>query len=66
MSSIVCSVDWPGLLDPVSGLGIPVLGRHIALAAHKGLYKGDKLEQVWGELLADKGCARSVISHQDH
>ena len=55
LSSIVCSVDWPGLLDPVSGFGIPLLGRHVALVTHKGLYKGDRLEQVWGELLAEKG-----------
>ncbi|MFQ5554366.1 MAG: patatin-like phospholipase family protein [Acidimicrobiia bacterium] len=55
LSSIVCSVDWPGLLDPSPGLGIPLIGRHIALVLHRGLYRGEKLERVWGELLEAKG-----------
>lgn len=55
LSSLVCEVDWPALLDPVPGLRIPLVGKHLALIAHKGLYRGDRLEEVWNDLLARKG-----------
>ena len=55
MSCVVGEVDWPGLLDPVPGSRLPVIGRHIALMAHKGLYRGDRLESVWADLLERKG-----------
>jgi len=55
LSDTVCEVDWPGLLDPVRGSRIPLIGRNLALVFHRGLYKGDRLERVWAELLADKG-----------
>lgn len=55
LEEAVEEIDWPSLLDPVPGLRIPGLGRHIALIAHRGLYRGDRLEAVWRELLADKG-----------
>ena len=55
LSSTVRAVDWPAMLDPVPGLGIPLLGRHIALVFHRGMYRGSRLERVWSELLAEKG-----------
>ncbi len=55
LSSIVCAVDWPGLLDPFPSMGIPLVGRHVALVLHKGLYRGEELERIWGELLCAKG-----------
>ena len=58
MSRVVEGVDWPGLLDPVAGTRLPIIGRHIALMAHRGLYYGKRLEAVWAELLAAKGVFR--------
>jgi NTE family protein len=55
LSKTVCSVDWSSLLDPVFGANIPVIGKHLALALRRGLYKGDELERVWEELLLRKG-----------
>ena len=54
LSETVCSVDWRSLLDPVPGARIPVIGKHIALILKKGIYRGDRLEKVWGDLLAAK------------
>ena len=55
LSETVCSVEWRSLLDPVPGARIPVIGKHIALILKKGIYRGDRLEKVWGDLLAAKG-----------
>ncbi len=55
MSSSVCAVDWPGLLDAVPGSKIPLIGRHIALLTRRGLYRSGRLERVWGRLLEAKG-----------
>jgi NTE family protein len=55
MSSSVCAVDWPKLLDPVPGARIPLVGRHLALATRHGIYRSKRLETVWGGLLADHG-----------
>jgi NTE family protein len=55
LSRAVCSVDWPGLLDPVPGSQIPLVGRHLALLVHRGTYAGDELERVWSRLLAEQG-----------
>jgi NTE family protein len=51
----VCETSWPELLKPVFGSRIPGIGRHIALLSRKGLYDSQKLEDVWGELLARHG-----------
>ncbi len=51
----VCSIDWPALLDPVPGKRLPLIGPHVALALHKGLYRGRALEATWAALLARKG-----------
>jgi NTE family protein len=48
----VCETSWPDLLQPVFGSRIPGIGRHLALLTRKGLYESQKLEHVWGELLA--------------
>jgi len=55
LSATVCSVAWAELLDPVPGAGIPLIGKHLALIFRKGIYKGDRLEEVWSALLARKG-----------
>lgn len=54
LSAVVCGVDWPGLLDPVRGRNLPLVGKHIGLLLSKGLHKGDRLEGVWRELLEAK------------
>lgn len=42
----VTGMDWPGLLDPVPGAQIPLIGQHIALALHKGINRTRRLEAV--------------------
>jgi NTE family protein len=48
----VCETSWPELLKPVFGSRIPGIGRHFAMLTRKGLYQSEKLEEVWGGLLA--------------
>ncbi len=55
LSETVCAVGWPDLLDPVFGANIPLIGKHIALVFRRGLFKGERLERVWAELLERKG-----------
>lgn len=55
LADAVCATDWPDLLDPVPGAWIPGIGRHLAMATRRGIYRGDRLEAVWGDLLARKG-----------
>lgn len=55
LSKTVCSVPWSELLDPVPGASIPLIGKHIALVFRKGIFRGDRLERVWADLLAAKG-----------
>ncbi len=55
LAETVCSIDWPALLDPVPLLRLPLVGKHLALALWGGLYRGDRLEGTWAELLATKG-----------
>ena len=55
LSKTVCSVTWPDLLDPVRGASIPLIGKHLALVFRKGVFKGDRLERIWADLLAKKG-----------
>ncbi len=55
LSRTVCSVSWSELLDPVPGASIPIIGKHLALVFRRGIYKGDRLEEVWTDLLAAKG-----------
>ncbi len=55
MASSVCKVDWAGLLRPVPGARIPLVGRHYALLTRKGWYESSRLEEVWGKLLGDRG-----------
>lgn len=51
----VCSIRWPGLLDPFPMTRVPWLGRHVAVATRQGLYRGERLEELWTELLQAKG-----------
>jgi len=53
----VAKIDWPSLLDGVPGLRIPLVGKHIALLGGGGLYRGARLQRVWGRLLAEKGVS---------
>lgn len=57
----VCETSWRELLQPVFGSRIPGIGRHLALLIRKGLYDSQKLEHVWGELLA----RHNVVSFGD-
>ena len=53
----VCSLDWPGLLDPAPIGEIPLIGKHLSVLLWKGMYKGDALEATWSDLLAAKGIS---------
>ncbi len=53
----VARIDWPSLLDGVPGLNIPLLGKHVAFLRKGGLYRGARLQRVWGHLLAAKGVS---------
>lgn len=55
LSRSVCRVQWPELLRPVRGTRIPLVGRHLALFTRRGMYDSGRLEEVWGELLAERG-----------
>jgi NTE family protein len=54
----VAGMDWPRLLDPVPVARIPVIGTHIALAAHRGINRTRKMEAIWREMLLRK-CVRT-------
>jgi len=51
----VCSIDWPGLLDPSWLTRVPMIGKQLAVFFRLGLYRGDALERTWADLLAAKG-----------
>lgn len=55
LSRSICRIQWPELLKPVRGTRIPLLGRHLALLARRGMYDSRRLEEVWGRLLAEWG-----------
>lgn len=55
LADVINRVRWPDLLKPVRSTRIPVVGRHVALVAHRGIYDSRRLEQVWGGLLAERG-----------
>ncbi len=55
LADSVHQVHWPELLRPVAGSRIPGIGRHFALLTRRGLYDSARLEEVWGELLAQRG-----------
>lgn len=51
----VCSLEWPSLLDPSPLGSIPLVGKHLSVVLTRGMYRGDRLEQIWHTLLAAKG-----------
>jgi len=55
LAESICRIDWPGLLNPVRGASIPLVGRHWAMLTRHGIYDSARLEEVWGELLRQKG-----------
>jgi NTE family protein len=55
LSESICRIQWPELLRPVLGTRVPLVGRHFALFTRRGLYDSRRLEEVWGELLAEHG-----------
>ena len=55
LSESICRIQWPELLRPVRGTRLPLIGRHLALLARRGMYDSRRLEEVWGEMLADHG-----------
>lgn len=55
LAAAICRIRWPDLLRPVRGTRIPVLGRHLAMLTRRGMYDSARLEEVWGELLAERG-----------
>jgi len=57
LAEAVCSVPWPSLLDGSSVARLPVVGKHVAMLLGKGLHRGQRLEDVWAELLARKGVS---------
>lgn len=48
-------VPWGDLGDPGFGGRTPVVGKHLSLLLGRALYRGDRLEEIWAELLRRKG-----------
>jgi NTE family protein len=48
-------VPWVELGDPGFGGRVPVIGKHLALLLGRAMYRGDRLEEIWAELLRRKG-----------
>jgi NTE family protein len=55
LSTGVRRVPWAELADPARGAGLPIVGRHAGVVAGGAVYRGDRLEEIWAELLARKG-----------
>jgi NTE family protein len=55
LRTLVCDVDWPGLLDPDPFARIPGIGRHLAMLRRQGVYTGKALERTWSHLLEKRG-----------
>jgi NTE family protein len=55
LSSGVRRIPWAELADPVPGAGLPMVGRHAGVIAGGAIYRGDRLEEIWAELLERKG-----------
>ncbi len=55
LKEAVCEIDWPGLLDPTPLTRIPGIGRHLSMVRSQGVYRGDKMQETWANLLAGKG-----------
>lgn len=51
----VCRTPWPEMMDPTPLTGIPGIGKHLSMLAWKGMYRGDRLEEIWRALLEAKG-----------
>jgi len=51
----VAGLDWPRLLHPAPMASLPLLGKHIALMASKGVNTTERIEAVWSQLLLRKG-----------
>ncbi|MBT8198854.1 MAG: patatin-like phospholipase family protein [Acidimicrobiia bacterium] len=48
-------VPWPDLLDWLPTSRIPLIGKAISMATNHAQCSGDRIEQIWGRLLAAKG-----------
>jgi NTE family protein len=69
-------IPWAELADPAPGAGLPVVGRRAGVIAGGALYRGDRLEEIWAELLERKGvqvfgdlapgCLRVVATDLTH
>jgi NTE family protein len=51
----VRTIPWRELADPAPGGSIPFVGRHVAILGSKAMYRGNRLEEIWTELLEAKG-----------
>jgi NTE family protein len=49
------TVPWHEFAEPNLGGRAPLIGRHLSVVVGRALYRGDRLEEVWAELLARKG-----------
>jgi NTE family protein len=51
----VAGLNWRRLLHPTPMASLPLLGKHLALMAHKGVNSTSRIESVWSRLLLRKG-----------
>jgi NTE family protein len=51
----VAGLNWRRLLHPTPMASLPLVGKHLALMAHKGVNSTDRIEAVWSQLLLRKG-----------
>lgn len=57
LTEAIHRIQWSDLLRPVRATRIPLVGRHVALVARRGVYDSRRLEEVWGELLSERGVS---------
>ncbi len=51
----VAGLNWRRLLHPTPMASLPLLGKHLALMANKGINTTSRMETVWSRLLLRKG-----------
>jgi NTE family protein len=51
----VAGLNWRRLLHPTPMASLPLLGKHLALMANKGVNSTSRIETVWSRLLLRKG-----------
>ena len=57
LGTAVGEIPWPELADHSPGGGLPFIGRHLSMVTGRALYRGDRLEEIWSDLLGRRGVS---------